>query len=333
MGKKNILLICGGGGSEHEVSLVSANYIKSNLEKLDDCVIYYVVINKDGTRTDDKGNLLELRRGGLHFDHATQKETLLHFAIPCFHGAPGETGDIQAVFEMMELPYFGCGPEASRLCFNKISTKLWFDALSIPNTPYLFIEEPNEANINKAVVFYKNHKTVYVKASNQGSSVGCYFVENEEQLKEAITNAFKLSPYVLIETNIEGRELEIAVFEYDNKVIATVPGEIVCDSQFYDYEQKYSENSKAMTLVEAENINQEDISTMKDIAVKAFKQLKLRHLSRIDFFLAGDGTIYVNEINTFPGMTPISMFPKMLVHTGLEFHNYLKQIIETQSRE
>jgi D-alanine-D-alanine ligase len=332
MNTRNILLICGGGGSEHDISLISAQYIKSNLEQLDDFKVFYVEIQRDGSRKDENGDLLELRKDGFLYKHSDKSEHRLHFAIPCFHGPPGETGEIQAMFDMMGLPYLGCGPEASSLCFNKVSTKLWFDALKIPNTPYLFLDQMDEENIAQANSFFKKHQKVYVKASSQGSSIGCYFVEHEKDLIASIESAFKLSPYVLIENYIEGRELEIAVYQIDNKIIATNPGEIVCPNQFYDFDQKYSKESKALTYVEAKDITSENINTMKNLATKAFKSLKLRHLSRIDFFLCHDGAIYINEINTFPGMTPISMFPKMMENNEQSFKLFLKQIIDNNIR-
>jgi D-alanine-D-alanine ligase len=333
MNKKNILLICGGGGSEHAISLISAQYIKSQLDQLNDYQIYFVEIEPDGTRKDENGNKLELRKGGFLYQYQTQKEVKLDFAIPCFHGPPGETGQIQAVFELMELPYLGCEPEASALCFNKVSTKLWFDALNIPNTPYLFINDEKQQNIEKAKSFFEKSKNVFVKASSQGSSIGCYFVADESNLIKSIEKAFKLSPYVLIEEYIEGRELEMAVYQYDEKIITTVPGEIVVPNKFYDYDQKYSEDSKTITYIEAQNLDSKTIEEMKSMAVKVFTALKLRHLSRIDFFLSITGKVYINEINTFPGMTPISMFPKMMQNNKHSFSLFLKNIIDTDIKK
>jgi D-alanine-D-alanine ligase len=333
MSHKNILLICGGGGSEHAISLVSAKFIKNNLEQLGEYNIHYMEITPDGNRMNENGDLLELKKGGHLFNLKTNEEYKLHFAIPCFHGSPGENGQIQAMFELMELPYLGCGLEASTLCFNKISTKLWFDALKIANAPYLFLDDLDKDNLDSATRFFKKYKKVYVKASSQGSSIGCYFIEEEKELESAIKNAFELSPYVLIENYIQGRELEIAVYENNNEIIATLPGEIVCPTQFYDFDQKYSSESKVVTYVEAKNISAEQSQSMKLIAIKAFKALKLKHLSRVDFFLSNDGEIYLNEINTFPGMTPISMFPKMMENNKQSFSLFLKNIIDSNIRK
>ena len=332
MSKKNILLICGGGGEEHEISLVSAQYIKESIESLNEYNVFYVEIKKDGSRVNEAGEQVELRKGGLLFQINTQEEIKLHYAIPCIHGPPGETGEIQAVFEMMKLPYLGCGPEASMLCFNKISTKLWLNAIDVPNSPFLFLGDQDKKSIEKAKNFFDQHKSVYIKAATQGSSVGCYFVDDQTSLEEKIKNAFTLSSYVLIEKNIEGRELEIAVFQQDGKIFATIPGEIICPGKFYDFDQKYSNESKTETNIIAKNVSTEIQEQMKSMAIKAFSSLKLKDLSRIDFFLTKNNEILLNEINTFPGMTPISMFPKMMENQGIPFRNFIHEKIKKNIR-
>jgi len=328
MKKPNILLLCGGGGTEHDISLISSKYIKAKLQKIDNINIFHVEITRDGDRIDEHGKLCELRKAGELFFRESEVTEKIDFIIPCFHGTPGETGEIQAVFELMGVPYFGQRPEQSIICFNKVSTKLWFDALSIPNTPYLFLADNTKDSLKKAELFFKEQKDVFVKAASQGSSIGCYHVTNESGLEEALSNAFQYSSYVLIEKTIKGRELEIAVYEHDNILNVTAPGEISCPDGFYSYEEKYDEKSHTQLDVVAPNISNEIVEKMKVIAKRAFTQLKLRHLSRIDFFLTDDNEIYLNEINTFPGMTSISMFPKMLENNGHKFENYLKEIIE-----
>lgn len=330
--KKNILLICGGGSTEHEISLISAEYIYENLKSNPDFNIFHVTIQKNGVRTDRDGLEVELRRAGEIVWKENGKSVRLHFAVPCIHGPPGETGEIQAVFEMMGLPYLGCGPEASQICFNKITTKLWFNALEINNTPYIFLSENNAESVKKAQEFYDKNQSGFIKAARQGSSVGCYLVKEKSEIPEHLNNAFKLSEQVLMEVTVNARELEIAAYEYDGKINVTIPGEISCPSKFYTYEEKYSNASHTTTEVVAPNLTAEQVKIMQDFARKAFVGLKLKHLSRIDFFLTDDGKIYLNEINTFPGMTPISMFPKMMENNGHKFKDYLTQIITKNAR-
>ncbi len=333
MPNKNVLLICGGGGTEHEISLISARFILGHLQDMPGVTPYYVEIRKDGSRVDLAGKACELRRAGELVWPDTNQSVLLNYAIPCIHGPPGETGDIQSVFEMMGLPYLGSNPEASRLCFNKISTKLWLDALAIPNTPYLFLSECDDASLLSARDFFDQHGAdLFVKASSQGSSVGCYHSTQADQLERDIREAFKLSPYVLLEKTLHGRELEVAVYEYEGKLECSEPGEIVCPAKFYSYEEKYSEDSKTQTLPKAKNLAPEVSQQIRSFAMKAFRGLKLKDLARIDFFYTDDGKIYLNEPNTFPGHTKISMFPMMMKENGHNYKQFLEYLIATHAR-
>ena len=329
----NILLLCGGGGSEHEISLISAKYVAQclaeikdlpNFKNLQDLKVFQVEIGPDGFWRQCKDQQ-EVQFNGRYL-HITGRAEEIHYAIPCIHGPPGETGDIQALFELARLPYFGAGPEGSRLCFNKISTKLWLEALHIPVTPYKFISSLQDLATAQAA--FDEWKYLFVKASSQGSSVGIYLVTDRQNLEYTLVEAFRYSPYVLLEKRIEGRELEVAVYEYDGKLHATAPGEIICPNKFYSYEEKYAQQSQTTTATVAPGLSEQVVQQMKAYALKAFEGLKLRHLSRVDFFYTQDGQILLNEINTFPGMTPISMFPKMLMNNGHQMPAFFAQAIE-----
>ncbi|KHT65331.1 D-alanine--D-alanine ligase [Photobacterium gaetbulicola] len=326
MSSIHVLLLCGGGSAEHEVSLVSANYIEQQLKQIDNITYTRVEMKSDGW-FNHQGQLCHL-----NLDRTLQQgvdKSAVDYVIPCVHGFPGETGDLQSFLDMAKLPYLGCGAEASTNCFNKITTKLWFDALGIPNTPYVFLSENTGEAHQKAADAFDNWGKVFVKAASQGSSVGCYRVTEKEALEEAINAAFGYSDQVLIEKAIKPRELEISSYQYDGELIITKPGEVSCpDDQFYTYEEKYSADSHSTTVVEATNLTEEQIDAIRGYARKAFVHMKLKDLSRIDFFLSEDGEILLNEINTFPGMTPISMFPKMLEHHGHTFKGFLEQAIK-----
>ena len=325
---KNILLLCGGGGSEHEISLLSAEYIYKELCSLNIYKVFKVEIKHNGDRVDQDGNLCELRKAGeIHFPESGITEKL-NFAIPCIHGPPGENGIIQSIFELMGLPYLGCKPEPSQTCFNKVTTKLWLDTLEIPNTPYIYLSDKSESSIEKATRFFDEHEDIYVKAASQGSSVGCYHVNSKENVSEIVKEAFKFSDYVLVEKTIKARELEISAYSYNGEIQISLPGEIICPEGFYDFDQKYSSDSETRTDIVAKGLSNETTDTISRYAKKAFEGLKLRHLSRIDFFYTDKGEVYLNEINTFPGMTSISMFPKMMENHGTKFSDFLKAIIE-----
>lgn len=325
--KKNILLLCGGGSPEHEISLVSSKYIEKNLNDIGLYNVIKVEIGKDKIfrKINSDGSTGEKVELNFQRQLVGTKTEDIHIVVPCIHGPPGETGEIQAFFELTGLPYIGCGPEASMISFNKVTSKLWYNALGIPNTPFEFLTSMEDRK--RAHELFLKYGKVFVKAASQGSSVGCYQVFKIEDLDNALTNAFKYSEYVLVEKMVTARELEISAYEYDGKIIATVPGEINCPSHFYSYEEKYNPESKTTTEIVAPGLSSDAVEKMRAYALKAFTHLKLRHLSRIDFFYTSEGEIYLNEINTFPGMTPISMFPKMMENNGHSFNKFFKDII------
>ncbi|MDC5704904.1 D-alanine--D-alanine ligase [Vibrio europaeus] len=328
MTNTTILLLCGGGSSEHEVSLVSADFLQSQLESTQGFNVVRVEMNADGWFTND-GELayLDTNAGTINTDSSSTK---LDFVIPCIHGFPGETGDIQSMLELSGIPYLGCGPEASTNSFNKITSKLWYDALGIPNTPYIFLSENNQDAYARSEAAFKEWGAVFVKAARQGSSVGCYKVTDTSQLQKALDDAFGYSDQVLVEQAVKPRELEVAAYEYEGKLHISKPGEIIApEDAFYSYEEKYSTSSHSITKVEASDLSQEQLEVIRQSSDKVFTQMRLRHLSRIDFFLTPDGKIYLNEVNTFPGMTPISMFPKMLEHNGHSFADFLANCVKT----
>lgn len=330
MPNKNILLLCGGGSSEHEISLRSVKFYEECLKQISFVNTILIEIDKQGQWVDESGKkyLLDGKRFLRAFEQDGDPGIKVDFAIPCIHGYPGETGDLQSYFEMIGLPYFGCNSETSKMCFNKITTKMWATALGVANTPYIFVSEKSDELMKKVEEFHKLHREVVVKASNQGSSVGCYMISTTGDIKKAVNDAFELSPFVLIEKRMKPRELEVSAYEYDGNLQISYPGEIVTPSStFYTYEEKYSSASESKTFVRAENVSPEQVRTITDYATRLYRGLKIRHLSRIDFFL-DHGIIYLNEINTFPGSTSISMFPKMLEANGHSFVEYLRQHIE-----
>lgn len=319
---KNILLLKGGGSTEHEISLISADFILSQIDHTKFNVLS-VEVDRDFNWT------LNENKCELTFDRILKSKEIeytIHMAIPCFHGFPGETGDIQSYLELVRLPYLGCNSETSVICFNKLLTKLTLENAGIQTTPFVQINSPNDRLT--AINFLKEHKSIYIKATNQGSSVGCYQVNSQEDLLEKMVTAFDFSPHVILEKEIIGRELEVAIFEHEGDLNISNPGEIICPNEFYSYEEKYSKDSKTKTHIEAMNIDEEVVNQIIDQSLKAYDCLKLRHLSRIDFFLSDDGQVLINEVNTFPGHTPISMFPSMMSNMGIQYKDFINQKIE-----
>ena len=322
-----ILLICGGGGSEHDVSLRTADFIQRELARSPEFCITRVTMDGEGRLRDSDDRIRELRSDKLLYSSDGSAQPV-DYVVPSIHGYPGETGDLQSYLEILGLPYFGCGPEASKVCFNKITTKLWLSALGIDNTPYQFLCANTADEIGKVHDALQQWGAVFVKASNQGSSVGCYKVSEAEALEDVLQEAFALSPYVLVEKCLKVRELEVAAYTYEGALVVTPPGEVCAPSDtFYSYEEKYAEGSRAQTHVVAEGLSDAQLGWIREASKRAFVGLQLKDLSRIDFFLTDEGDIYLNEVNTFPGMTTISMFPKMLQNNGHDFNQYMSALI------
>lgn len=323
-----LLLLCGGGSTEHEVSLVSANYLQQQLSAINGLHIVRVEITQDHW-LNEAGESVYLNTNTATLNTPT-KAIKIDFVVPCIHGYPGETGDIQSLLTLAGIPYLGCDAQASSHCFNKITSKLWYDALGVPNTPYLFLSNEDEDSYQQSKAALAQWGSVFVKAACQGSSVGCYKVTKEEALKEAIHQAFQYSEQVLVEKALQPRELEVAAYEIAGQLHISRPGEVIApENSFYSYEEKYSTSSLSITKVEAEQLSEAQLTQISSISELIFKQMKLRHLARIDFFLTADGNIYLNEVNTFPGMTPISMFPKMLEHNGHRMTDFLSSAINS----
>ena len=334
---QNILLIAGGDSSEHEISLISAQYLLQELTVNPEFNIYKVVLHEGKFQFDDGsyGYFTLGRTFEMVAPDGTVSYCTIDCAVPCLHGFPGETGDIQALLELQGVPYIGCKAESSRICFNKVTTKFYFDALKIDNTPSIFVADASESSL-KAVheAFARFGHDVYVKAASQGSSIGCYHITDEALLDQAVRDALALSELVLVEKTIEHRELEVAAFEYEGRLVITEPGEIVIPSdKFYTFDEKYSKDSGTTTTVEVAGLTPVQRDVIRSMATRAFKGLKLRHLSRIDFFLATDGSVLLNEINTFPGMTPISMFPQLMEHVGVAMSDFLTETIHNAIAE
>lgn len=326
MNQINILLLCGGGSSEHEVSIVSAAYLSDELKKTAEFNVIRVEIRIDGWYFENDDLVyLDTNASTINGPSFSRK---IDFVVPCIHGFPGETGDIQSMLELASIPYLGCGPEASITSFNKVTSKLWYDALEIPNTPYVFLSENTTDLREKAKLSFERWKSVFVKAACQGSSVGCYKVTDGALLEYSIEQAFGFSNQVLIEKAVKPRELEVAAYEMDGKLHITKPGEVIAPQDaFYSYEEKYSQTSHSVTKIEADNLTESQRQKIDTYARRVFTHMKLRDLSRIDFFLTPEGDVYLNEVNTFPGMTPISMFPKMLENNGHKVSEFLASVV------
>ena len=322
MNKIKIGVIFGGMSTENEVSCISGASVIKHLNK-EKYNVFPIYIDKIGNwykvKLEDVEKSEELENKE-HIENITEYLKQMDVIFPVLHGLYGEDGTIQGLFELLKIPYVGCGVLASSVGMDKVYTKLIFEKANINQAKYIYIRKYNEKYIyideefNEKILELEdiakitNNKLrfpVFVKPSNSGSSVGINKAHNIEELKNAIVEAGKYDNKILIEEGIVGKEVECAVLGNED-VISSCVGEIKSADEFYSYDAKYNnENSK--TLIPAE-ISEENSKEIQKLAIKAFKAISGRGLSRVDFFIE-DKTqkIYINEINTLPGFTSISM--------------------------
>lgn len=341
MEKIKLGVIFGGMSTENEVSCMSAVSVMNNLnkERYNICPIY---IDKNGSwfkiESYEKVGDLEEK---VEIDNIVELLKTFDVVFPVLHGLYGEDGTIQGMFELFKIPYIGCKVLASSVGMDKVYTKIIFDKANINQAKYTYIRKYKEnyiyieddfeeciLTIDEVVKkIVENQKfNMFVKPSNSGSSVGISKVTNEEELKTAIIEASKFDSKILIEEGIVGREVECAVLGNED-VISSCIGEVKAADAFYSYDAKYN-NDESKTMIPAE-ISKEKSDEIRKLAVKAFKAIDGRGLSRVDFFIENETEkVYINEINTLPGFTNISMYPMLFGHVGIGYAELLDRLIE-----
>lgn len=330
-------VIYGGISTEHEVSKVSAKSVLKNLDK-QKYEIYPIFIDKKGEWYEEKNSNKKKIENIIGYLKS------LHIVFPVLHGIGGEDGTIQGLLEMAGVKYVGCKILASSVGMDKAYTKIIFEKAKINQAKYLYIKKYensqyiyvdnnlNEQNMNLDELINLSEKEliypVFVKPSNSGSSVGVNKSENKEELKNNIEIAAKYDNKILIEQAIVGKEVECAVLgNCEHELEVTNPGEIIPAGEYYSFDSKYK-NESSKTLISA-RITEEQTNKVKELAKKAFKAIDGNGLSRVDFFVENEtGKIYINEINTMPGFTSISMYPKLFESYGYHYSELLDKIIE-----
>ena len=344
MEKNKIGVIFGGMSTENEVSVVSAQSIIKNIDK-EKYDIYPIYIGKDGNWYKYIENEEKIQFG----EEVNNTEEIhdvmgylknLDVLFPVLHGLYGEDGTIQGIFELLKKPYVGCGVLASSVGMDKAYTKIIFDRAGLKQAKYEYIRKYKESYIyidkefNEKILkldeivelISENLKfPMFIKPSNSGSSVGINKAKNKEELKQHIEYASKFDNKILIEEGIIGKEVECAVLG-NEEVIASCVGEIRPAEEFYSYDAKYK-NEQSRTDIPA-NISKEISNKIKEQAIKAFKAIDGKGLSRVDFFIENEtNEIYINEINTLPGFTNISMYPKLFEASGISYKDLLDKLM------
>lgn len=336
MKKIKLGVIFGGMSTENEVSVKSAKSIMDNLDikKYDTFPIY---IDKKGDWYKYKGSLDDIEKISNIFEYLKQ----LDIVFPVLHGLYGEDGTIQGMFELLKIPYVGCGVLASSIGMDKVYTKIIFEKAGLMQTKYEYIKKENNRYIYVNKKFEEEKQSLekivdkicknlvfpmFVKPSNSGSSVGINKVKTKEELGKAIEYAGQFDNKILIEEGIIGKEVECAVLG-NEEVIASCVGEIKSAEEFYSYDAKYN-NSESKTNIPAD-IPEDIAMNIRKQSIIAFKAINGKGLSRVDFFVeSGTNKIIISEINTLPGFTNISMYPKLFEGTGIKYSELLDKLIE-----
>lgn len=345
MGKKRLGVIFGGTSTEHEVSIVSGTSVIKNLNK-EKYGIYPIYIDKAGewyefeldNKTYKVGDEIV---GTKKIENIWNYLKTMDILFPVLHGLQGEDGTIQGMFELLKIPYVGTRVLGSSVCMDKVYSKIIFEKAKLNQAKYIYIRRLEDKyiyvnedfseeilNIQETVnkIMEKIDFPMFIKPSNSGSSVGISKAKNKDELINAITEASKFDKKILIEENINGREIECAVLG-NEEVKASVLGEILPAEAFYSFSAKY-QNSDSKT-VEAPDLPEELTKKVRELAIKAYKAADCQGLSRVDFFVDDkENKIYINEINTLPGFTEISMYPKLWEKSGLTYTELLDKLIE-----
>ena len=323
-------IIYGGISTEHDVSEMSAKSVIENLDK-EKYEVHKIYINEYGKWFQEDND----KKEEIYNLVWTLKD--LDVVFPVLHGIGGEDGTIQGMLEMLKVPYVGCGVLSSSIGMDKVYTKIIFEKAGIQEAPYIYIkkhedkymivkENFDEEEFNIEKITGKLKFPMFVKPSNSGSSVGVKKATNNGELKMAIENAAQFDNKILVEQGIEGKEVECAILD-GKEIIASTVGEIVPAEEFYSFDAKYN-IPESKTIIPA-NIEETQIEEIRKIAKKAFKAVDGKGLARVDFFIEKEtNKIYINEINTMPGFTKISMYPKLFEAQGITYSELLDKLIE-----
>ena len=345
--KIKLAVIFGGMSTEHDVSIVSGISIIKKLDK-EKYEVYPIYIDKEGNWNKYTKNIKEigLVKVGDKIEETEKIENPIEYLkkvnciFPVLHGLYGEDGTIQGLFELLKIPYVGCRVLASSVSMDKAYTKIIFEKAGFNQAPYIYIKEKSgkyiyvEKDFTETIyslediskkIQEKIKYPMFIKPSNSGSSVGINKVKTKEELEDAIKFASKYDKKILIEQGIDGREVECAVLG-NEEVIASCIGEVLSAEAFYSFDSKYK-NQESRTQIPA-HLPEEITEKIRNLAIKAFKAVDGSGLSRVDFFVENaTNKIIINEINTLPGFTNISMYPKLFEESGIKYSDLLDKII------
>lgn len=346
---KTIGLLCGGKSAEHEISLISAGNILEAIDQTQYDVKliaisqkgeWYYCKNTEWLPKNATGNPPKVEEHGdpvavipgnkkaqIIFLNERGGEGLnIDVFFPILHGPQGEDGTLQGLLELLDVPFVGPNTLGSAIGMDKEIMKIVLEKAGIPIGKYRTYRNEEKNEIDYKIVTSHLGNPLFIKPANMGSSVGVSKAETEEEFKEAIDLAFRFDEKIIIEEMIQGREIECAVLGNLNPKASAI-GEITTPDGFYSYKAKYLDEKGAQLFIPAK-LDKSDSDSAKQLALDTFKALCCEGLSRVDMFLTPHGKILVNEINTLPGFTKISMYPSLWQESGLTYSELISELIE-----
>lgn len=345
--KIRVGILFGGKSAEHEVSLQSARNVADAIDKskyevvllgIDKTGKWYlnndsskfllnsqnpklIALNKENTNS---VALVPQSNGFLSLENSISSTQKVDVVFPILHGPLGEDGTVQGLLKLADIPFVGAGVLGSAVGMDKDVMKRLLRDMAIPVAKFMVLHEGDKVSFKTASTTLG--LPFFVKPANMGSSVGVSKVSKQSQFKSAVQEAFKFDRKVLIEEAIVGREIECSILGNDNPV-ASIPGEIIVHDEFYSYNSKYIDEHGATLQIPA-RLSKTETKKAQKLAIATFKALSCEGLGRVDFFLKKDGEFIVNEINTIPGFTLISMYPKLWEATGISYAKLIDILIQ-----
>lgn len=346
--KKRVAILFGGRSTEHQISLLSAKNVIGalDLEKFEPVLIGI-----------DKKGRWHLNEGALKLMHADDPNKIsmaeeanvvllsqntndhslvkagnwadagkIDVIFPVLHGTYGEDGSVQGFAKLANLPCVGCGILGSAIGMDKDVTKRLLRDAGIPVADFVTLRKHYNDHLSYAEVSEKLGPELFIKPANLGSSVGVSFVNDEASYNKAIEHAFRFDPKVVVEEKLKGREVECAVLG-NMYPEASAVGEVIPRSSFYTFENKYIDEGGAVLDIPAK-LNADEISRIQSLAIETYRLLECEGMTRVDMFLTPEGNLYINEVNTIPGFTQISMYPKLWEISGLPYTELITKLIE-----
>ena len=333
MAKKSLILLYGGRSAEREVSVLSAESVMRAINyDLFSVKTYFITKEGDFNKTqefeakpaaDEKlmtnatvDMTRKIKPSDIYEDGAV--------VFPVLHGPMGEDGSIQGFLEVLKMPYVGCNILSSSLAMDKITTKRVLESAGIAQVPYVALVDGEDLEQKIQEIEEKLSYPVFTKPSNMGSSVGISKSDNQEELRVSLELAFKYDSRVLVEQGVTAREIEVGLLG-NADVKSSLPGEVVKDVAFYDYQAKYIDNKITMAI--PAQLPEGVVNTMRQNAETAFRAIGGLGLSRCDFFYTEDGQVFLNELNTMPGFTQWSMYPLLWENMGLAYPDLIEKLV------